>query len=102
MSAELTAAAPHVGERIEPADASSALFVGFAPAGPVGEPVLVESLRQFADTFGTGAGGPFIDNAALAHAVRGFFRNGGSACRVLRLAGAPGAGSCGAARARRP
>lgn len=34
--------------------------------------------------------GPFLIDAKLAHAARGFFRNGGRACWVVRAAGIPG------------
>jgi hypothetical protein len=56
-------------------------MVGIARRGPLDTPVPVESMRQFAAHFGdfTGAG-------YLAHAVRGFFENGGRRCWVVRVA----------------
>jgi uncharacterized protein len=55
--------------------------------------VRADSFESFAATFGDRAAarpGPYLAGATLAHAVRGFFRNGGRACWVARVAGAPG------------
>jgi phage tail sheath protein FI len=85
---------PYGEERIEPTDGSTALFAGFAPEGPVGELVRIDSFNEFVRVFGA-PDGPYLPSAALAHAVRGFFRNGGSVCWVHRLDGVPGAGRVG-------
>jgi hypothetical protein len=68
-------------------------FVGFAATGPLDVPVAVADMAQFADVFGAAA--PlFWDPVAgepvggyLAPAVRAFFRNGGTRCWVVRVAG---------------
>jgi Phage tail sheath C-terminal domain len=67
-----------------------ALFVGFAARGPVHQPVMIESVADYAQVFG----GDLIlardmerglnAMAALAPAVRGFFSNGGTRCWVIR------------------
>ena len=73
-----------------------ASFVGFASSGPLDVPVAVETPGEFADVFGPD---PVLarDTARsedvagyLGSAVRGFFRNGGRRCWVVRVAG-PGA-----------
>ena len=69
-----------------------AVFVGFSAAGPLHTPVRVEDEAEFYDIFGTDAplawdseiGEPIY--AYLAAAVRGFFRNGGQRCWVIRVA----------------
>lgn len=74
-------------------DSAVAAFVGFAPAGPLDRAVRVESFEEFAAGFGDPAHplvGPYLAGAKLAHAVRGFFRNGGHVCWVARAAGTPG------------
>ena len=71
-----------------------AVFVGFAAAGPLHVPVVVEDAAQFGAIFGDDAPlawderrGEVVD-AYLAPAVRAFFRNGGLRCWVVRVAGA--------------
>jgi hypothetical protein len=70
-----------------------AAFVGFASSGPLHVPVAVETPGEFADVFGPD---PVLarDTARnedvsgyLGSAVRGFFRNGGRRCWVVRVAG---------------
>lgn len=70
-----------------------ASFVGFASSGPLHVPVAVETPGEFADLFGPD---PVLarDTARsedvagyLGSAVRGFFRNGGRRCWVVRVAG---------------
>jgi hypothetical protein len=69
-----------------------AAFIGFAASGPLNIPVKVEDEAEFQDIFGPDA--PLAwDNetnqaisAYLAPAVRGFFRNGGQRCWVVRVA----------------
>jgi uncharacterized protein len=61
---------------------STALFVGRAADGPLGEPVRLANFTEFRDTF--------TDQYArsdLARAVRMFFDNGGTDCYVVRVAG---------------
>jgi phage tail sheath protein FI len=61
-------------------------FIGLAAKGPVNRPTLVTNWSQF-----TGAFGDFIEGSYLAHAVYGFFQNGGGSCYVVRV-GAEGNG----------
>src|SRR5947208_16985906 len=69
-------------------------FVGFARSGPIDVPVPIEDAPHFHDIFGedaalaadAAAGGTAY--AELPPAVRAFFRNGGSRCWIVRVAGA--------------
>lgn len=56
-------------------------FVGLAERGPTNVPVTITSVQQFYDIFGSLPEGGF-----LAHAVEGFFKNGGRECRIVRIA----------------
>ncbi|WP_307857072.1 phage tail sheath family protein [Pseudarthrobacter albicanus] len=62
-----------------------AAFVGLASKGPDNEPTLVSNWTQFSETFGD-----FVPGSYLAHAVYGYFLNGGGNCYVVRI-GADGA-----------
>ncbi|MEV6609171.1 MULTISPECIES: phage tail sheath family protein [unclassified Kutzneria] len=70
---------------IEAVGTAVAAFVGFAEQGPVNEPVLVTSWTQFKRAFGD-----FVDGYYLAHAVYGYFLNGGGTAYVVRVGGASG------------
>ena len=69
-----------------------AVFVGFAAAGPLHQPVVVEGPAQFAEVFGQDlplAWDPLrgqLANAYLGPCVRAFFGNGGRRCWVVRVA----------------
>jgi phage tail sheath protein FI len=86
-------ALPLAERRIDAVPCSTAGFVGLAPGGPVQQAVRAESFEQFAAAFSDPdqpRTGPFLIDAKLAHAARGFFRNGGRACWVVRAGGTPG------------
>jgi uncharacterized protein len=65
---------------IEGVGTAVAGFVGFTERGPVSEPVLVTNWTQFTKTFGAQANGHY-----LAHAVYGYFLNGGGTAYIVRL-----------------
>ena len=67
---------------IEGVGTSVAAFIGFAEKGPMNEPTLVTNWSQFRDTFGG-----FIKGSYLAHAVYGYFYNGGGTAYVVRVPG---------------
>jgi phage tail sheath protein FI len=67
---------------IEGVGTAVAAFVGIADRGPFNAPTLVTNWSQFTQTFGE-----FVEGAYLAHAVYGYFLNGGGACYVVRLGG---------------
>ena len=69
---------------------SVAAFVGLAPGGPMNTPLRVSRWGQFARVYGDPNepdNGPFMEGAFLAHAVHGFFQNGGTLCWVVRVGG---------------
>jgi phage tail sheath protein FI len=65
---------------IEGVGTAVAAFVGLAERGPLHTPTLVSNWRQFTTTFGG-----FTGDAYLAHAVYGYFLNGGGNCYVVRV-----------------
>jgi phage tail sheath protein FI len=70
---------------IEGVGTAVAAFVGFATAGPFNTPTLVSNWEKFTETFGD-----FVDGGYLAHAVYGYFLNGGGNCYVVRVGGSRG------------
>lgn len=76
---EMTSAA----RPIEGVGTSVAGFVGLAPRGPLNTPVLVPNWSEFVAQFGE-----FTEGCYLAHAVYGFFNNGGTIAYVVRVGGA--------------
>ncbi|HWE61384.1 MAG TPA: hypothetical protein VHB98_06710, partial [Chloroflexota bacterium] len=65
---------------IEGVGTAVAGFIGFAERGDFNTPVLISNWTQFREMFGD-----FVEGAYLAHAVYGFFNNGGGLCYVARL-----------------
>ena len=65
---------------IEGVGTAVAAFVGLAARGPANTPTLVTNWSQFTATFGE-----FIEGSYLAHAVYGYFLNGGGAAYVVRV-----------------
>jgi len=65
---------------IEGVGTAIAAFIGFAEKGPINEPTFVSNWTQFTTQFGG-----FLPGGFLAHAVYGFFNNGGSMCYITRL-----------------
>jgi len=84
---------------IEGVGTSVAAFIGFAEQGPTHTPTLVTNWSQFRETFGD-----FVEGSFLAHAVYGYFHNGGGPCYIVRVeqdssepAAAPAEGEAAAA-----
>jgi uncharacterized protein len=67
---------------IEGVGTAVAAFVGFAQKGEFNKPVLVTNWSQFRANFGD-----FMPGGYLAHAVYGYFNNGGGSCYVVRIGG---------------
>jgi len=65
---------------IEGVGTAVAAFVGLAARGPANTPTLVTNWNQFTSTFGE-----FVEGSYLAHAVYGYFLNGGGAAYVVRV-----------------
>ena len=77
---------------IEGVGTAVAAFVGLAAKGPVNAPTLVTNWGQFTSAFGD-----FVEGSYLAHAVYGYFQNGGGAAYIVRV-GADGEAAEGGAR----
>ena len=93
---------PSANKPIEGVSTSVAAFVGLTPGGPVNTPMRISNWTQFAKIFGDPANpdnGPFMEGAYLAHAVYGFFQNGGSNCWIVRVGEETGRGARAAGRA---
>ncbi|MFJ4340930.1 phage tail sheath family protein [Streptomyces sp. NPDC088915] len=67
---------------IEGVGTAVAAFVGFAEKGPFHTPTLVTGWDQYTQTFGG-----FTEGTYLAHALYGYFSNGGGAAYVVRIGG---------------
>ncbi|MFG3013903.1 phage tail sheath family protein [Streptomyces cinerochromogenes] len=67
---------------IEGVGTAVAAFVGFAGTGPFHTPTLVTSWDQYTQLFGG-----FTEGTYLAHAVYGYFANGGGAAYIVRVGG---------------
>jgi hypothetical protein len=82
---------PQLPEKLPRMDIAA--FIGFASAGPLHQPVVVQDAAQFAAIFGDDLPLAWDEKkgarvfACLAPAVRAFFRNGGRRCWVIRVAG---------------
>lgn len=70
---------------IEGVGTAVAAFVGFAAKGPFHDPILCTNWGQYSQTFGE-----FEEDCYLAHAVYGYFLNGGGSCYVIRVGGSGG------------
>ncbi|MGW4652461.1 phage tail sheath family protein, partial [Kitasatospora sp. NPDC004289] len=65
---------------IEGVGTAVAAFVGLAARGPFDAPTLVTNWSQYVREFGE-----FVAGEYLAHAVYGYFLNGGGVCYVVRV-----------------
>jgi hypothetical protein len=65
---------------IEGVGPAVAAFVGLAADGPLHTPTLVTNWTQFTNTFGG-----FCEGSYLAHAVYGYFNNGGGIAYIVRV-----------------
>ena len=82
---------------IEGVGTAVAAFVGLAEQGPFNAPTLVSNWTQFTTTFGEFAAGTY-----LAHAVYGYFMNGGGNCYIVRIGDGGSSRRRGRARSGRP
>jgi phage tail sheath protein FI len=85
---------PSANKPIEGVGTAVAAFVGLAPGGPVNTPMRISNWTQFAKIFGdteNPENGPFMEGAYLAHAVYGYFQNGGTLAWVVRVGSEQGA-----------
>jgi phage tail sheath protein FI len=84
---------PPVARAMTAASTSTASFIGMTERGPTGEAMLVTSLTEFFDKFGSfttknkmGIKGAQENDVYLPYAVWSFFQNGGSKCYIIRIA----------------
>ena len=85
---------PSQSKPIEGVGTSTAAFVGLAPGGPINQPMRISNWTQFARIYGdpnNPDNGPFMEGSYLAHALYGYFANGGSLCWVVRVGKESGA-----------
>lgn len=74
------------GEKPIQATATSiGAFIGRTPRGKEGEVVSVTSWTDYINKFALGCESPFLANSDLPNAVFGFFQNGGSHCKIIRV-----------------
>lgn len=73
---------PSTVRAIEGVSTSTAAFVGVTECGPIGEPVLVTSFKEYQDKFGG-----FLKDSFLTYSVLNFFENGGRKCYIIRVVG---------------
>jgi phage tail sheath protein FI len=71
---------PGSSKPIEAVGTSTAAFIGESKKGPLNKPILITNWSTFTKHFGD-----FEDAPHLAHAVYGFFNNGGARCFVLNV-----------------
>ncbi len=75
---------PSASKPIEAVGTSTAAFIGECRKGPINEVIFCPNWTTFVKNFGD-----FADSRYLAHAVYGFFNNGGSRCFVLNVGEGP-------------
>jgi phage tail sheath protein FI len=80
---------------IEAVGTSTAGFLGTCNKGPVNKPVFITNWSQYVNTFGD-----FKDSEHLAHAVYGFFNNGGGRAFVCNVGSTGGGAPMAAAPAK--
>jgi uncharacterized protein len=68
------------GAPIQGVGTSTAAFIGVAASGVLNEPIKVTTFDRFTELFGTEP----VPGTYLWYAVRGFFRNGGQVCYIVR------------------
>ena len=70
---------------IEAVGTNTVGFLGTCAKGPVNKPAFITNWSQFTNIFGD-----FKDSQYLAHAVYGFFNNGGTRCFITNVGAHPG------------
>src|SRR5947209_11719209 len=87
---------PSANKPIEGVGTAVAAFVGLAPGGPINTPMRISNWTQLPKIFGDPVNpdnGPFMEGAYLAHAVYGFFQNGGNLAWIIRVGNEDGRGA---------
>src|SRR6201986_1185543 len=79
---------------IEGVATAVAAFVGLLPGGPINKPMRISNWTHFANIYTDPQhpeNGPFMEGSHTAHAVYGYFQNGGSIAWVIRVGSERGA-----------
>src|ERR1700761_2491131 len=82
---------------IEGVATAVAAFVGLLPGGPINKPMRISNWTQFSNIYTDPQhpeNGPFMEGSYTAHAVYGYFQNGGGIAWIIRVGterGAPAA-----------
>ncbi len=79
---------PSQSKPIEGVGTAVAAFVGVAPGGPANQPMRISNWTQFSKLYSDPVqpeNGPFMEGSYLAHAVYGYFQNGGGVCWIVRV-----------------
>lgn len=87
---------PSGARPIESAGTSTAAIIGFATKGPIDEPTLIFSWKEYQEQFGGIVQHSSSDIDYMGHTVRAFFDNGGGKayiCRVADSTAAPAQGT---------
>src|SRR6201995_3200999 len=85
---------------IEGVATAVAAFVGLLPGGPINKPMRISNWTQFANIYTDPQlpeNGPFMEGSYTAHAVYGYFQNGGSIAWIIRVGSERGAPAAPAA-----
>ena len=73
---------------IEGVATAVAAFVGLLPGGPINKPMRISNWTQFSNIYTDPQhpeNGPFMEGSYTAHAVYGYFQNGGSIAWIIRV-----------------
>jgi hypothetical protein len=79
---------------IEGVATAVAAFVGLLPGGPINTPMRISNWTQFSNIYTDAQhpeNGPFMEGSYTAHAVYGYFQNGGSIAWIIRVGSERGA-----------
>src|SRR4029077_15083530 len=79
---------PSQSKPIEGVGTAVAAFVGVAPGGAANQAMRISNWSQFSKLYGDPSqpeNGPFMEGSYLAHAVYGYFQNGGGVCWIVRV-----------------
>jgi phage tail sheath protein FI len=79
---------------IEGVATAVAAFVGLLPGGPINKPMRISNWTQFSNIYTDPQhpeNGPFMEGSYTAHAVYGYFQNGGSIAWIIRVGSERGA-----------
>lgn len=77
------------GEKpIQAVSTSIGAFIGRTPRGEVGKAVEITSWTDYLNKFALGCKSPYLADSDLSYAIFGYFLNGGSVCKVVRVASA--------------